>query len=916
MTKFRIIFSNPWLLLLLIPAIGLTLLSYFRMNKKYRRTRNHITSIVLHLVIMVLSISVLAGIVFGYSIPNNDNEIILLVDSSYSTSDSAEDVDDFVKDVIDSCESMFELGIVTFGFDQVYAVPLTNDTSEAYSTYLRAPLPDTTATDIASALTYASTLFRNPESAKIVLVSDGIETDGAATNVIKSISAQGIMVDTVYFPDSDSEAKSEVQLVSLADVKDKIVVGQKFNLDLSFQSSYSGSATITPYDNGIAGESIEVNLKEGISNVVIPYAFTVPGMHVMSFEIESIDDTLTQNNTLLSYFYLDIYDKLLVIENIENESETLCSMLKDELNATVINIEDPEKMPKTVDDLRKYDEVILVNISNADMPEGFDEILHSYVFDIGGGLFTVCGNKATPDSGDEWTANAYTREDMYNTLYQQMLPVEAINYTPPVAVVIVVDTSGSMYSPGGENYETSRLRYAQLGAEACLDALTERDYVGVMTLNNDSTEEIAITPRTQREKILSAISLLSEKEENLNGGTFFQVALGRAGRALRNFTGVERKHIIVVTDGQPLDSEEEYGPIVEENSAYGITMSIVGVEADSTAQALMKKILTEYAGLPETNFHNASDIQQVPTAMREDLEVPEIKAVNYEPFTPKISSYNAVVNGIEQENMPTLDGFYGVKTKKGATTVLMGKYTPIYSQWQYGKGRVGTFACDLNGTWSSSFVSDDVGKTLINNIIVALFPSENIRTKPIDATVTGSNYATQLSVFTDLLQGETIEAVIKSPATSDTPEKIQTFVADASSGYSRLNFAVTTPGIHEIVINKKAADGSIIATTTINKVLSYSQEYNVFADKDVAAALIASIAKYGEGEVINTAYEVFDDATKYFDRIYDPRIPFIIIVIVLFLLDIAVRKFKFKWIHEIIRERKKAKSKITERRVK
>jgi cellobiose-specific phosphotransferase system component IIC len=37
---------------------------------------------------------------------------------------------------------------------------------------------------------------------------------------------------------------------------------------------------------------------------------------------------------------------------------------------------------------------------------------------------------------------------------------------------------------------------------------------------------------------------------------------------------------------------------------------------------------------------------------------------------------------------------------------------------------------------------------------------------------------------------------------------------------------------------------------------------------------------------------------------YDPVIPFIIIAIVLFLLDIAVRKFKFKWIHELIRERK------------
>ena len=910
MTKFRIIFSHPWLLLLLIPAIGLTLLSYFRMNKRYRFTRNHVTSIVLHLVIMVLSIAVLAGIIFGYSIPNNDNEIILLVDASYSTSsDSQDDVDEFVRDVIDSCDTMFDLGIVTFGYTQVYAFPLNNDTTDAYNQYIRAELPDTTATDIASALTYAASLFEKPESAKIVLISDAIETDGAATNVIKSIAAQGIMVDTVYFPDDESVIKEEVQLLSLADIKEKIVVGQKFNFELAFQSSYEGIAKITPYDNDIAGESIEVNLTEGISTVTIPYSFAIPGMHVMSFEIEADGDTVAQNNKYLSYFYLDIYDKLLVIEKIENESDTLCSMLKQELNVNVINVEDPEAMPKTVDDLRKYDEVILVNIANADMPEGFDQILYSYVYDVGGGLFTVCGNKETPDAGDEWTANAYTRDDMNKTLYQQMLPVEAINYTPPVAVMIVIDTSGSMYYAGSEDYEKSKLKAAQDGAEACLSALTERDYVGVMTLSHTFSEEITLTPRTQREKILSAIHLLSENEENLNGGTVFTLALERAGKALLANTNVERRHIIVVTDGEPGDTPEQYGPIMEANAKAGITMSIVGIQATSSAQELMEEILVEYAGVSENNFHNVEDIKQTATAMREDLEVPEIKSVNYRPFTPKINGFHPIVNGIEQENMPDLDGFYGVKTKKDATTILMGEYTPIYSQWQFGKGRVGTFACDLNGTWSADFVGSEVGSTIINNIIISLFPSENIRTKPIDATISGDNYTTNLSVFTDLAEGEIIEAIIKSPATNDAPEKIQTLTAGALDGYSRLTFAVTTPGIHEITVNKKDAMGNVLATTTLQKVLSYSQEYNVFADEEVAENLAATIAKYGDGNVINTAYEVFDDATKYFDRTYDPRIPFIIAVIVLFLLDIAVRKFKFKWIHEIIRDRKNRKAK-------
>ena len=36
--------------------------------------------------------------------------------------------------------------------------------------------------------------------------------------------------------------------------------------------------------------------------------------------------------------------------------------------------------------------------------------------------------------------------------------------------------------------------------------------------------------------------------------------------------------------------------------------------------------------------------------------------------------------------------------------------------------------------------------------------------------------------------------------------------------------------------------------------------------------------------------------------------------IVLFLLDVAVRKFKFKWIHEIVRDRKAKKALMNETR--
>ena len=558
MTNFTIEFLYPWLLLLLIPAIAFTLVSYFKLGKRYRCTRNRIVSMVLHITVMVLAIATLAGITFSYFKPNTENEVILLVDASYSTSeDSQEDLDDFIKAVIDNTDSKFKLGIVTFGYDQVYAAELTNDTSKLYSSYLESPKPDTSATDIASAITYASGLFNKPETARIVLLSDAIETDSEVKNIIKSVAAKGIKVDTVHFSENDVE--DEIQIVDMIKPDEKIYVGQKFSVSVSIESSYEGEATLTPYDNEVAGESINVTLKKGMNTVTVPYMFTLPGLHEMFFEIEGAYDTVAMNNTYLSYIYLEIFDDILIIESIDDESENLTKMLQGENNVTVINSADTEAMPKTVDALRAYDEVILCNVANKDLPEGFDQILYTYVFEYGGGLFTVCGAEegSTPGS-DDWTANAYTREDMNKTLYQQMLPVEIIDYTPPAAVMIIIDTSGSMLS-GDSNVANSKLGYAIQGAESCLDALTERDYVGIMTLADHYSEEIELTPRPQRDKILSAIGQLEEDAINglIGGGTIFSAALERAGKALSAMTQVEKKHIIIVTDGEPAATDAE-----------------------------------------------------------------------------------------------------------------------------------------------------------------------------------------------------------------------------------------------------------------------------------------------------------------------------------------------------------------------
>jgi len=906
MTNFSVNFTNAWWLLLLIPAVALTLISYFKLNKRYRCTRNRIVSISLHLVIMLLAIALLAGLTFDYYKPNTETEVILLVDSSFTTEDTVDSSDDFIKSIIDNCDSMYKLGIVKFGYDQVYAVELTNDLEKAYSTYLESKNPDTTATDLAAALQFAASKFQNPQTARIVLLTDALETDGTAKNVIKALAAKGISVDTAYFPGEKLE--NEVQIINAVGSVDKYEVNTPFEMNVTLQSSYTGTATISLYDNNAIKTSKQIDLVEGIQNVTLDCNFDWGGMHVVSFEIESSDDTLEQNNSYVNHIYIETFTEVLIIESIDNESSALLSALGEELNVKVVNVEDANNMPSNLDQLREFDEVILLNISNDDLPDGFDAILYEYVHNIGGGLFTVSGNEAGYTQ-DDWTANAYTREDMWGTLYQEMLPVEIVNYTAPVGVIIIVDTSGSML---GSPYESSPLYWAMQGAQACLDALTERDYIGIMTLADSYTEELSLTPRTHRDEILEIISELEESAIDgsiTTGGTIFSASLERAGKALAARSDIEKKHIIVVSDCEVADNDrEQYQYWATENAKMGVTMSIVGINSSDDARDNMHDLLVNYAGRKETDFlqYQGSDNEKISTAMRENLEVPEIKSVNYETFYPQINIYNSVTTGISQDDMPSLDGYYGVKLKPGADAVIMGNFTPIYSQWTFGKGRVGTFSCDLNGTWSAEFVSSETGMKLINNIIYALFPSENVRTPGVNATMVSENYTNHLSIFTELADGEYIKVSIFAPSDpEDLSSASQVITADKSTGYSRLSFPTKESGLHTIFIQRFDASNNEISNATLYRSMSYSKEYDAFADTDAAKELIEFLANVSDGVVLEDPLEVFDNAVEYLHFVIDPRVPFAILIIVLFLLDIAARKFKWKWIHEIIRDKKR-----------
>lgn len=926
MTNFIITFEYPWLLLLLVGAVILTFIPYFRVKKAYRNSRKRITSMILHFLVSVLAITVLAGMQMRYYIPNEENEIILLVDVSDTQECSQNERDQFVQSVInDSAKDGFNVGVVTFGFDQVYAVPLTNETENIFDTYLMAQKPDCTATNVADALKYTSTLFNHPKTGKIVLVTDGKQTDGDASNVMQDIVSKGITVDTVFVPSAYSGM--DVQVTNIVMPEYYVQRGISCEIGATIYSNATARASVTLYDNGVKdaeNATIEVDLIEGYQNVSFKHAFVENGLHELCVNV-TLNDAIEVNNEFYFYHYLEVFNKILIIERA-NESQPLVNLLNENVDDYQITVVDAgsDNLPATVEELREYHQIILNNIAYSDLPEGYDSLIKDYVSIYGGGVLTTGGND------ENGKANSYNRSDLYGTDYQEILPVEASTYTPPIGVMLIIDSSGSM---GGNNdYGTSFFESAKAGALACLDVLYDRDYVGLMTLSSDHALVLDMTERTKESVIKEAIANLDADF----GNTVFGSAIENAGLALRALKNVAKRHMIVISDGMTEEPNTYLPKIKEFYETDGITFSVIGINMEDAARTAMRTAV----GVGHGRLHEASNTKDLVDSVREDLLVPKIEDSNEKEFYPAISNLTSKLvqdldrgTGVDRNRLTvTLGGFYGTKVKKDADLVLIGEYdVPVYAQWKYGKGMVGSFMCDLQASnWSSKFMADENGQTFIRNVVNNLMPVENIQSNEMSVRLKESNYTNEISVFADLKKDESIrgqlikvsetgrESVDMNSVTDLSQSPNSTFYITSALGqdnqFSRCSFVIKESGVYEIVLTKYDANGNAVGNTlTIHKSFAYSKEYDqtIVVDETKLKEELSNLANAGNGSLITDLEDnkaVFKGFVVSIEEVFDPRWLFMILAIVLFLLDVAVCKFKFKWLHEIIRDYKRRKN--------
>ena len=873
----------------------MSLLPYFKLPKKYRKSRNRLASMTIHVIITAILVAVLAGVTIENTFVSRKSDVIILVDQSRSQTRNDDALNAFIEKVVNQLPDGYRLGIIEFGKNQLYTSEIsTNKASILFDYENKSGFIDTSMTDIEDALIYAKNQLDNVSEGRIILVSDGRETDGNALLAARQLSNDGARVDVKYITPSLYTNDASITRVI---IPSNLQRGENASINVIVESDISVNAelliTYTSNGNSIT-DTLSIDIQTGTNTFNVEHIFMSFGLTEIKVELNTLTqiDTIIENNAY--YTFVNILNNdtksILMIEGNVDEGKILEDILTSE--GYIVTRIGLDILPQNINQLTAYQQIILVNVKNSDMtPTGFEALLSAYVLEYGGGLLTIGGDRA------------YQQQDMtgdgVNQTFDQLLPIESNTDPKTMAVVIVMDASGSMSQNGSNKFQLAK-EAAKASVQALFDSKGDTTHMfGVVTFDANLRQVIDMTSVNNIDTIKTQIDALST-----GSGTQYTNGLLKARDMLNDPMFVNsQKHIIFLTDGGPQDSVALYTGVLDSLTDISVSTIALGNPGENQLNpALVEAMVREYNN--RGTYYRTTDQNELYDIMVSDTEQAQSgDFINEVTFTGVFTSLIPAFSAISV--MSPLDGYYGTRAKPSATMIVKTETDdPLYVEWRPRptSGKVGSFTSDLNGYddgFSSSFVTDFIGKAFIIGMVKSLLPDNNVLdNQNVTVSYTTKNYDTSFRIRLSIEEGETIRAFMT------TPDDIQSRVT--LSALSRTTFegffTRTMPGIYTLEIIKYARDGSIISTSKDYSSFSYSQEYENSFDEEETIFLMENIANLGNGQFILDEDDLFSLEAETIRETIDPTIILIVLSMILFLLDIITRKFKFKWPHELLKK--------------
>ena len=873
----NISFDNPYLLLVFIPLLLCILIPIIIAIRKENRHRSVFISTALHILIGICATLALAGMI--HTTVMTQTQVVVVADVSYSSNRNLDIVDQYVAEIRDSLPKNSKMSVVVFGKDAKVLSAFGDETIPS----VKGSGVDDSATDISGALTFAADLFGEGVIKRMILISDGKETHadaaGKLITAVESVYAQDIYIDAVYLDNNLGEEQKEIQ-ISDVDYPASTYLNHEATAEVLIQSSYDTGAIAVLYVEGERVSNQAISLNQGYNLISIDLPTGSTGRYDYRVAVTADGDYCTSNNTYDFTQTIVAGLNVLLVTGSQADVDRAQALYGDTAEIDVF-LNDPN-VPCTVEELCKYDEIIL---SNVDIRE-----LNNYTAFIDGVEKVVSRfGKSLVTMGDLKIQN---KTDDILTALEDMLPVKYGNSDQdPKLYAIVIDTSRSM-----QNF--SRLRIAKEAAVQLLNMLDDHDYVMVVNFWGEINVLQAPVKAVNREDVAAKIRAIDPYQ-----GTVIGTALDKAGELMIDMS-FDDKQIMLISDGMSYALESDTpADVVTKLKDHGITTSVIHPAAREEGIPTLKGI-AEAGGGKYFEIIREEDLLEIMfSEIADDLTQSVVEGRS--PVHIK-REHDAVLDGLG--SLPDVLGYTYAKAKASATTALTVDYVksggniveaPLYAYWSYGNGRVSTFTATFTGDWTAEW-QGDTGSRFFENVYIANTPAARV------------DYPYTISVDYDgtYSRVEIIPVVLNPYATVD----VTVTLPDDSTVTERLTFDTTryfysfeTPlrGRYLVNITYAYADKSFDSETAFH--LGYSPEYDAFAVFDPAAlhAAIRNRGTVSEGSIPSLENDDKVVAT-YVMRF---AAPLMIAAAVMYVLDVIIRKLRWSDIKSFFGMKKKGGSK-------
>lgn len=848
MNNTELYFERPALLFILIPVILLLVGSFFFLPGRRRKSARRIAALVIHCTIAFILTALLSGI--GLRSTGTKQAAMILVDRSASMGEDPSSIDAGVNELLRYFGEEIPAGVVAFGGDTTLELSLGENGVLTDETVVK------DATDIDSAVRYALTLLPDDSAKRIVIFSDGNETDGDARDAARMLRTMGVRVDTIYYPGGDRyDREAEVSQIEGASTVKK---GERLRMAVTVNSTYETKASLWITDNGSFVNTVDLDLHQGSNVVDVSVTPREEGEHIYAVRLRIDEgDALEINNSMMHAVTVTGNPKILLVSRTSTEGQELKRMMSKEASIDVLT---PYRLPSSIVDLCRYDGVILSNIAERVLPGYFSDLLHAYVSRFGKPVLFVGGD------------SAFSLGGMKGGAYEDMLPVN-LDYQKSkteraLSMLLVIDCSRSM---GTDN----ALALAKQSAIRCLETVSEEDYVGVIAFWGEAevVKSIGKCTPSYKDELSRAISGIS-----IGAGTCYEPALELAiGEMSRAKTPV--KHVIFLSDGQP--SDHKYIELTEKLVDNGVTVSTIGLRYNSDILPAMAK-----KGLGRYNY--VSTVDELPSIMLSEAKLVAASPMISGKFKVEYPQISALTVGIAEDELAQVSSYIGSIPKEDAKVLLRVNGDPLYAVGAYGRGEVAVFMSELAGSWNAAWSLNDSCDALVRRIVLS-----STRT---DRPATSIAVSTEQNGKTASIRIETAsEGVGYQPEVhvKFADKEIVTEIRQIGRELYEATFDAETPGKYDLSLMLSDDDGNLVDFYDSALIVPYGREYDVFYEGGLG--LLQDLAALTGGEALQSYEDTqilgdVDMGTVTYTR--SLLLPLGIAAAVLFLIDVTLRRIR------------------------